>query len=89
MNRLTLQKNTNNYVYVNLLLARYEINGGTESTELGWSATLSRLEGLPTRYGRDVDKVHVDVEHQTDRRMHFKVRILHGIRTHNKRIFST
>lgn len=51
----------------------YEMIRGTERTDLGWSAKLSRIEGLPSRFGDDIDKLHVDVEHQTEGRMHFKV----------------
>ena len=51
----------------------YELIRGIEGTELGWSAKLSRLEGLPTRYGSDIDKLHVDMEMQTETRVHFKV----------------
>ncbi|XP_072048876.1 sucrase-isomaltase, intestinal-like [Amphiura filiformis] len=51
----------------------YELIRGTEGTELGWSAKLSRIEGLQSRYGMDIDKLHIDVEHQTETRMHFKI----------------
>ena len=53
----------------------YQLLRGIEGTELGWSAKISRLEGLPSRYGMDIKKLHVDMEMQTGRRVHFKVMV--------------
>ena len=51
----------------------YQMTRLPVNTDLGWEAYLSRLDGVPSRYGNDVMNLKVEVEFQTDSRLHFKV----------------
>ncbi|XP_038050832.1 sucrase-isomaltase, intestinal-like [Patiria miniata] len=51
----------------------YQISEQPTGTNLGWEARLTRLEGIPSRYGADINTLKVEVEFQTDYRLHFKI----------------
>ncbi|XP_071838698.1 sucrase-isomaltase, intestinal-like [Apostichopus japonicus] len=50
----------------------HELVDGPTNTKLGWTATIHRKEGQPSRYGRDIDLVKLEVQKQTNKRLHFK-----------------
>ncbi|PIK48957.1 putative maltase-glucoamylase, intestinal [Apostichopus japonicus] len=50
----------------------HELVDGPTNTKLGWTATIQRKEGQPSRYGRDIDLVKLEVQKQTNKRLHFK-----------------
>lgn len=50
----------------------HERTNGPADTDLGWEVILRKKAGQPTRYGRDVDDVKLQVEMQTNKRLHFK-----------------
>ncbi|XP_022100313.1 sucrase-isomaltase, intestinal-like [Acanthaster planci] len=51
----------------------YQMTNPPTETNLGWEARLIRLEGIPSRYGADIDNLKLEVEFQTDYRLHFKI----------------
>ena len=51
----------------------YQMSSVHTDTDLGWEARLTRLKDVPSRYGADVTNLKVEVEFQTDSRLHIKV----------------